>query len=209
MNRPETTMMPMPDTMPRLIARFLRLLACSCLTAAVLLGVVGCAAKEKPQEGTKHPQVTVVIARKMIVPDVVRPIGTTRALNDVTIRARVKGFLEQKYFDEGKNVKKGDLLLVIEQKPYQVVLEQADAQLAAARASLEKAEASKANLVSRARLALDQAQLSLDAIEERRERSLLARKAASQDDLDKAAGPAQEKRSPGRGRSGQPGTGRG
>ena len=107
MNRPETTMMPMPDTMPRLIARFLRLLACSCLTAAVLLGVIGCAAKEKPQEGTRHPQVTVVIAQKMIVPDVVKPIGTTRALNDVTIRARVKGFLEEKHFEDGKNVKKG------------------------------------------------------------------------------------------------------
>ncbi len=62
----------------------------------------------------------------------------------------------------------------------------AKAQLESAQASLEKAEASKANLVSRARLALDQAQLSLDAIEERRERNLLARKAASQDDYDKA-----------------------
>jgi multidrug efflux pump subunit AcrA (membrane-fusion protein) len=163
------------------------------MTAAVLVGIAGCPATEKPQEGTKHPQVTVVIARKMIVPDVVRPIGTTRALNDVTIRARVKGFLEAKHFEDGKNVKKGTLLLVIEQRPYQVALEQADAQLAAARASLEKAEASKANLVARARLALDQAQLSLDAIEERRERSLLARNAASQDDLDKAQ--AQRKKS--------------
>jgi membrane fusion protein (multidrug efflux system) len=185
-------MMPMSETIPRSIARLLLLLACSSLTAVALLGVAGCVATEKPQEGTKHPQVTVVIARKMIVPDVVRPIGTTRALNDVTIRARVKGFLEKKHFDDGKNVKKGQLLLVIEQEPYKVVLAQADGQLAAARASLEKAEASKANLVSKARLALDQAQLSLDAIEERRERSLLARKAASQDDYDKAAATRQK-----------------
>jgi membrane fusion protein (multidrug efflux system) len=174
------------DTMPRFAVRLLLPLVCACCSATALLGVAGCTASEKTQEGTKHPQVTVVIARKETVPNVVRPIGTTRALNDVTIRARVKGFLEEKHFEDGKNVKKGDLLLVIEQRPYEVVLEHATAQLATARASLDKALASKANLVSKARLDLDQAQLSLDEIEQRRERSLLARKAASQDDYDKA-----------------------
>jgi membrane fusion protein, multidrug efflux system len=183
----------MRDTRPRLIARLLLLSAGSALSAAVVLATAGCMTTEKPQEGTLHPRVTVVAAQKMIVPDVVRPIGTTRALSDVTIRARVKGFLEEKHFDDGKNVKKGQLLLVIERRPYEVVLEQADARLASARASLERAEASKANLVSRARLALDQAQLSLDEIEQRRERNLLARKAASQDDYDKAE--AQRKKS--------------
>jgi membrane fusion protein, multidrug efflux system len=172
--------------MPRFAVRHLLLLACVWVSAMALLAVAGCTTGEKTQEGTNHPQVTVVVARRETVPNVVRPIGTTRALNDVTIRARVKGFLEEKHFEDGKNVKKGDLLLVIEQRPYEVVLEHATAQLASARAALEKAEASKANLVSRARLALDQAQLSLDAIEERRERSLLLRKAASQDDYDKA-----------------------
>ena len=89
------------------------------------------------------PTVTVVLSRKMTLPLVVKPIGTTRALNDVTIRARVKGFLEEKHFEDGKNVKKGQLLLVIEERPYQVQLEAAKAQLAAAKASLEKATASK------------------------------------------------------------------
>jgi multidrug efflux pump subunit AcrA (membrane-fusion protein) len=168
-------------------------LASFCSTAAFVLGVAGCRTTVESQEGKVHPRVSVVVARKMVVPLVVKPIGTTRALNDVTIRARVKGFLEEKHFEDGKNVKKGQLLLVIEEKPYQVVLEQAQARLASARASLDKAEASKENLVSRAKLALDQAQLSLDAIEERRERSLLSRKAASQDDYDKAE--AQRKKS--------------
>src|ERR1700678_1224314 len=139
------------------------------------------------------PTVTVVLSRKMTLPLVVKPIGTTRALNDVTIRARVKGFLEEKHFDEGKDVKKGQLLLVIEERPYQVQLESARAQLAAAKAALEKATASKIVPVSQAKLALDEAQLSLDMIEERRERNLLARKAASQEDYDKAE--AQRKKS--------------
>ena len=44
------------------------------------------------------PLVTVVGSRRMTLPLVVNPIGTTRALNDVTIRARVKGFLKEKHF---------------------------------------------------------------------------------------------------------------
>jgi len=162
------------------------LLACSCSTAALVLGFAGCSRTPGPQEGANHPKVTVVVARRVAVPIVVKPIGTTRALNDVTIRARVKGFLEEKHFDDGKNVKKDQLLLVIEQRPYKIALEQARARLATAKASLDKAKVSKSREVSRARLALDQAQLSLDEIEERRERSLLARNAASQDDYDKA-----------------------
>ena len=59
----------------------------------------------------------------MTLPIVVKPIGTTRALNDVTIRARVKGFLQEKHFEDGKNVKKGQLLLVIDEEPYEVQLE--------------------------------------------------------------------------------------
>ena len=114
-------------------------------------------------------------------------------LNDVTIRARVKGFLEEKHFEDGKNVKKGQLLLVIEERPYQVQLESAQAQLAAAKASLDRAIASKIVPVTKAKLALDEAQLSLDMIEERRARNLLARNAASQEDHDRAE--AQRKKS--------------
>ncbi len=129
----------------------------------------------------------------MTIPIVVNPIGTTRALNDVAIRARVKGFLLEKHFDDGKNVKKGQLLLVIDEEPFKVQLRQMEAQLAAAEASLKKAIASKTTQVSKAKLALDEAQLRLDELEERRERSLLTRNAASQDDFDKAQ--AQRKKS--------------
>jgi multidrug efflux pump subunit AcrA (membrane-fusion protein) len=167
-------------------------IASICLTAGLML-VLGCQGNVKPQEGTRKPLITVVLSKKMTIPIVADPIGTTRALRDVTIRARVKGFLEQKFFEEGKDVKEGQVLLVIEKRPYQVRLELAKAELASAEAVLKKAKASRANLVSRARLALDQAQLRLDEIEERRERTLLARKAVSQEDFDKAD--AQRKKS--------------
>jgi membrane fusion protein, multidrug efflux system len=186
-------MMRMPDTIPKLAVRMLLLVASSSTMAAVVLGIAGCLATSRTQSGVQPPKVTVVLSRKSTLPLVVKPIGTTRALNDVTIRARVKGFLEEKHFDDGKNVKKGQLLLVIEERPYRVQLESVKAQLDAAKAQLERATASKVVPVSKAKLALDEAQLSLDQIEERRERSLLARNAASRDDFDRAE--AQRKKS--------------
>ena len=129
----------------------------------------------------------------MTVPIVVTPIGTSRALEEVTIRARVRGFLTQRHFEYGKNVKKGDLLLVIDEKPFQAAFDQAKAQLEAAVAALEKATASKSREISTANLEIDQAQLRLDEVEERRARILLARKAASQEDYDRAE--AQKRKS--------------
>jgi membrane fusion protein, multidrug efflux system len=174
-------------------ARFLAILAASCSTAAVVIGTAGCDVTAQPPRVPPPPTVTVVVSQRRTMPIVVNPIGTTRALNDVIIRARVKGFLLEKHFDDGKNVKKGQLLLVIDEEPFKVQLRQMEAQLLAAEASLKKAAASKATRVSKAKLELDEAQLRLDELEERRERSLLARNAASQDDFDKAQ--AQRKKS--------------
>jgi membrane fusion protein (multidrug efflux system) len=129
----------------------------------------------------------------MTLPIIVNPIGTSRALEEVTIRARVRGFLTKRNFKDGSNVTKKQLLLEIDKTSFEVAVAQAKAQLLAAKASLEKAEASKAVEVAAANLALDLAQLRLDEVEERRERILLARKAASPEDYDKAE--AQKKKS--------------
>ena len=61
--------------------------------------------------------VKVVESRRMTLPIIVNPIGTTRALEDETIRARVKGFLKEKHFQDGGQVKAGELLLVIDEQP--------------------------------------------------------------------------------------------
>ena len=96
------------------------------------------------------------------------------------------------------------LLLVIEEQPYQVQLELAKASWRRPRRPSRRPRRRRLTLVSQARLALDVAQLRLDQIEERRERNLLARKAASQEDYDKAE--AQRKKSAAQVecRSGQP-----
>src|SRR5262249_31191404 len=132
------------------------------------------------------PTVGVVESRRMTVPVQVTPNGTTRALESVTIRARVRGFLTERQFTEGAMVKKGQLLLVIDEEPYQVALQSARARLAESEAAFKKAEESRGREVSASRLELDEAQLALAQIQERRSRALLSRNAGSAEDLDKS-----------------------
>ena len=87
--------------------------------------------------------------------------------------ARVKGFLKEKHFNDGGQVKTGQLLLVIDPVPFQLALNQAEAELEAAKAALRKADASKDPQVANAQLDLDRSQLLLDQVEERRARTLL------------------------------------
>ena len=125
-------------------------------TAATIgLGLAGCRSQAPPPRIPPPPLVTVVESRRMTLPVIVNPIGTTRALEDETIRARVKGFLKEKHFQDGGQVKAGQLLLVIDPETYKVQLEQAEAQLTAAEAVHRKAVASKAAEVAKAQMALD------------------------------------------------------
>ncbi len=160
-------------------------LAGGAIMALVLASSLGCE-KTVAKAPPPAPTVGVVESRRMSIPVEVNPNGTTRALEEVTIRARVRGFLTERHFTEGAMVKKGQLLLVIDEEPYQVALQSARAQLAEAEAALTKAEQSKEREVSAAQVDLDQAQLLLAQIQERRNRALVNRNAGSAEDLDKA-----------------------
>src|SRR4051794_40485313 len=153
------------------------------VAALVLLGSVGCREPEMLAE-PPPPTVGVVESRRMTVPVLATPTGTTRALEEVSIRARVRGFLTERHFEEGSAIKRGQLLLVIDEEQYKAALQSAQASQAEAEADLKKAEQSKAREVSAAQLALDQAQLLLSEIEERRSRALLARNAGTREELD-------------------------
>jgi membrane fusion protein (multidrug efflux system) len=65
-------------------------------------------------------------------------VGDTRGFQDVEIRSRVEGYLETVNFREGSFVHKGDLLYQIDPKPLQAALAGTEADLATARARLEK-----------------------------------------------------------------------
>lgn len=67
-------------------------------------------------------------------------VGRIRAQQFVEIRARVEGYLEQMFFEEGTHINKGQTLFVIDRKVYKALAEKARAQLNKAKANALKAE---------------------------------------------------------------------
>jgi membrane fusion protein (multidrug efflux system) len=155
-------------------------------TVLVSITISGCSSRADAERVPPPPTVGVVEARRMTVPILAEPIGTTRALQEVSIRARVRGFLQTVHFVEGADVKAGQLLFVIDEEPFKAKLAQANAKLEAAEASVKKAKDSKAREVATAQLALDQALLALYQVEARRQGILVQRNSASQEDLDRS-----------------------
>ncbi len=110
-----------------------RLAVASVILAAGLAG----AATAQP---AAVPAVTVVKVEEREITPAVTFTGRIEAKDKVDLRARVEGFLEKRLFEEGQDVKAGDLLFVIEKAPYQAEIENVDAAIARAQATLDLAE---------------------------------------------------------------------
>jgi RND family efflux transporter MFP subunit len=107
------------------------------------------------------PKVTVSQPVRQEVTDYLEFTGNTQAINTVQLRARVQGYLDKVFFQDGDQVKKGQLLFQIQQNTYQAQLQQAEAQVGQQKASLDHA-----------------------VIEVARYAKLVQQKAAAQTDLD-------------------------
>jgi RND family efflux transporter MFP subunit len=102
------------------------------------------------------PQVTVSKPAQRAVTDYAEFTGTTEAFESVEIRARVDGYLQSIHFQPGRLVSKEDLLFIIDPKPFQAKLDEAEAELESRQAELKQTEATlkrkelafKANAVS-------------------------------------------------------------
>ena len=116
------------------------------------------------------PQVEVVQVEQKDVPIYGEWIGTLDGLVNADVRAQVSGYLLRQDYTEGAFVKKGQLLFQIDPRPFQAALDQAQEQLAQARADLANAEAV-------------QGRTQLDV---NRYTPLAQEEAASQQDLDNA-----------------------
>jgi len=86
------------------------------------------------------PRVTVGTPVREEVTDYLELTGNTQAVNTVQLRARVQGYLEKVFFQDGQIVKKGQPLFQIERDPYVAKLKQAEGQILTQQARLEHAK---------------------------------------------------------------------
>jgi multidrug efflux system membrane fusion protein len=84
--------------------------------------------------------VTVTTAQKKDMPLLVRGLGTVQAYKTVSVKTRVDGQITKVYFKEGQDVKAGDPLFQIDPRPFQALLEQAQAAKQRDQAQLTGAE---------------------------------------------------------------------
>lgn len=83
-----------------------------------------------------------VLAARVIqktVPIQLEAIGTVEAYSTVSVKSQIDGYIAAVYFHEGQDVKRGDLLVRIDPRPYEAALNQAEANLARDRAQLMEA----------------------------------------------------------------------
>jgi RND family efflux transporter MFP subunit len=114
--------------------------AASCL---VLIGVIVGATRPKhvsAQPGAS-PDVEIVQVEQKDVPIYSEWIGTLDGFTNADVRAQVTGYIMRQGYQEGAFVKKGQLLFEIDRRPFQAALDQAEGQLAQAKALLANAKA--------------------------------------------------------------------
>src|SRR3984957_15239366 len=121
--------------MGRRIAPMIRIVL---LFSLLLVGnvLVGCDGKPAANSAPA-PAVTVSHPLQKSITEWDEYTGRFTPLETVEIRARVSGFIDSVHFHEGQIVKKDDLLFVIDQRPYQIAVEQAKADIERAQAKLD------------------------------------------------------------------------
>ncbi len=135
------------------------------LVVFCLLVLRACGGRQKPPPPPPPRPVAVAKVVQKDVPRYLDEIGTCAALETVQVQSQVSGQIVSRDFQDGADVKKGDLLFRIDPRPFQAVLDQAKGQLAQA-----------------------QSQLVLDQITLKRQQELRARNVVAPQDLDVAQG---------------------
>lgn len=136
---------------------------------AMIIASVGCSSKAG-EAASGPPAAQVSVAK--VLEKKVRPrtefTGRVEAVETVQLRPRVNGYIERVAFREGQMVKKGDLLFVIDPRPYQAALAQSEAQLLRVRseAALAKTQSTRAQAL------MDSMVISREEFETRRSASV-------------------------------------
>lgn len=104
---------------------------------AVLAVLAACGPERSAQAPSPRVEVAAPLVREVVDWD--EYTGRLRAVESVEVRPRVSGYLESIHFEDGEIVEVGELLFVIDARPYQAVLAGARADLARAQARVELA----------------------------------------------------------------------
>jgi RND family efflux transporter MFP subunit len=113
-----------------------------CQAGLLLIALSACNWADSPTTSASAPLPTVTVSqpiqRQVIEWD--EYTGRLEAVEMVDVRARVSGYLAKVNFKDGAKVEKGELLFVIDPRPYQAELDRTEAELQRARARLELAK---------------------------------------------------------------------
>ena len=99
--------------------------------------LVGCDSKPVAGSAPHPPSVTVARPLQKTITEWDEYTGRFAAVATVEVRARVSGFIDSIHFKDGQLVKQGDLLFVIDRRPYTFAVEQAKAEVERAQAKLQ------------------------------------------------------------------------
>ena len=89
------------------------------LIGCLVFFLFACSEEQKAPPSPPPPEISVFETKAEDVPIYLEFVGQTYGLKDITIRARVEGFLEEIHFKEGSTVKKGALLYTLESQPFE------------------------------------------------------------------------------------------
>ena len=149
--------------------------------------MAGCDQPQQQQTGATPPPPQVTVATPLVqeVTDWDEFTGRLYAVESVEVRPRVSGYLQSINFVEGSIVNKGDLLYVIDPRPYQAVLDQGRADVTRTRAALDLAE----NDLARAERLYKSRAISEEEVDSRskKKREALASLEAARADVESAA----------------------
>jgi membrane fusion protein (multidrug efflux system) len=137
-------------------------------------------------------EVEVAVASLKTLPRITEFVGRIESCNPVQVRARVSGFLEKQLFADGAMVKKDQPLFAIESKNYLIMVHQAQAELAKAKATLTNARKGVTVLKARGELMSAQATRIRAQKDLARIKPLAAADATSKQDLDAAEASQKE-----------------
>ncbi len=128
------------------------------------------------------PKVVVTSPLKLAIVEWDEYIGRLAPIEEVEVRARVSGHLQSTHFVEGQIVQAGDLLCILDQRPFRLAVEQAEADLARAKAKKDESAAQLVQAEAEVRSVESQRELAAQLLD--RAKRLVANRTLTQEELD-------------------------